>query len=697
MKRFLTILFVVLLAAPGRAQEPLSPEVNRMIEYLMLADDAGLDVPLYIMELSDQLAMLCLTDYMNKEILEQGQAAAELYGHPLVCMNYAACLMKQHKYGSALHYLNVAWKQDSNNAMIATNMARCHYEMGDDRNCEAFVNKALSLDPDYGLALQLKASLLLNRGKQEEAVEYVLRSALDVWNGISVRQFTSLLNSMEQLYERYYDAVPLMMEKLVALPTPLDGMEKYFKPVVRAGRTPGEEPEPAKFPYPVNVTSFHYSGDPDDGIFDVFDTFFDNEYAKAAREIDVPLPSYGYPPEYWGTVGGDRYLPDSRAVLMTMVAFYYHQIKLLEAMTKFEREQDDELEPLRERTRKLTDELEGKMTDEFNKIGVTQLMMGRILKKYGDQIEAAQKNLVNITMSTRLRYWKKYMRPALEAYYSDIKTCLTYVADNEAFEFVQTRFDRDIASIYERGELDYISLLQDDLDLSHGFSALSEDVLEMFREAEQEYLDELARTRNKRLLEWDTNEKLRAAGMLGLNRNRDPVPSFGIKIGSYGIQMGVDRSNRVHIRADLGDNGSITHVYHMETGASSTTVLQEVKDETPHLPDALKTYLQDKLTHGHFSYKSGAMQGTQVVTDGRGNIIESSHVREETTSVTVGGDVGSVGASGTFTARRTEVQPKRYGASVSSTTRGSLGGEAGFSSNGFNILSAGAAVSQGGL
>lgn len=696
MKRIFILLTVALLCVPVRAQEPLSPEVNRMIEYLMLADDAGLDVPLYIMELSDQLAMLCLTDYMNKEILEQGQAAAELYGHPLVCMNYAACLMKQRKYGSALHYLNIAWKQDRNNAMIATNMARCHYELGDDKNCEAFVNKALALDPDYGLALQLKATLLLNRGNQEAAVEYVLRSALDVWNGISVRQFTSLLKSMERLYERYYEAVPVMMEKLVALPTPLDGMEKYFKPIVRAGRTPGEEPEPAQFPYPVSISSFQYSGDPDDGIYDVFDAFFDNEYAAAAREVDVPMPSYSYPAEYWGVVGGDRYLPDSRAVLMTMVVYYYHQIKLLEAMTKFEREQDDELDPLRERTRKLTDELEGKMTDECNKVGVTQLMMGKILKNYGDQIYAANRNLVNITMSTRLRYWKKYMRPALEAYSSDIKTCLTYVADNEAFEYVQTRYDKDIASIYERGELDYIGSLQGDVDLSKGFSALGEDILEWYREAEQEYLEELARTRNKRLLEWDTNEKLRAAGMEGLNRNREPVPSFGIKIGNTGIQVGVDRSNRVHIRVD-GSDGSVNKIYNMETGASSTTVLHEVKDETPQIPGALKTYLQDKITHGHFSYNSGAMEGKQVVTDGRGNIIESSHVREETTSVTMGGEVGSVGASGTFTSRTRAVKPKRYGASVSSTTRATLTGEAGFSESGFNIVSVGASVSQGGL
>ena len=154
MKKIFTIIIALqVIGLPSKAQELLTPEVNRMIEYLMLADEAGLDVPLYIMELSDQLAMLSLTNYMDQEILDQGAAAAELYAHPLVCTNYAACLMKQRKYGSALHYLNKAWKQDNQNVMVATNMARCHYEMGDEKNCEAFLNKALSLNPDYGLAL----------------------------------------------------------------------------------------------------------------------------------------------------------------------------------------------------------------------------------------------------------------------------------------------------------------------------------------------------------------------------------------------------------------------------------------------------------------------------------------------------------------------------------------------------------------
>ena len=94
MKKIFTIIIALqVIGLPSKAQELLTPEVNRMIEYLMLADEAGLDVPLYIMELSDQLAMLSLTNYMDQEILDQGAAAAELYAHPLVCTNYAACLM----------------------------------------------------------------------------------------------------------------------------------------------------------------------------------------------------------------------------------------------------------------------------------------------------------------------------------------------------------------------------------------------------------------------------------------------------------------------------------------------------------------------------------------------------------------------------------------------------------------------------
>lgn len=66
MKKIFTIIIALqVIGLPSKAQEPLSPEVNRMIEYLMLADEAGLDVPLYIMELSDQLAMLSLTNYMD--------------------------------------------------------------------------------------------------------------------------------------------------------------------------------------------------------------------------------------------------------------------------------------------------------------------------------------------------------------------------------------------------------------------------------------------------------------------------------------------------------------------------------------------------------------------------------------------------------------------------------------------------------
>lgn len=687
MKRILaTLCLTMLLATPARAQEPLSPEVNRMIEYLMLADDAGLDVPLYIMELSDQLAMLCLTDYMNREILEQGQAAAELYGHPLVCMNYAACLMKQRKYGSALHYLNMAWKQDSKNAMIATNMARCHYEMGDDRNCEAFVNKALALDPDYGLALQLKASLLLNKGgekNQQAAVEYVLRSALDVWNGISVKQFNSLLSCMEDLYFKYDDAVPLMEKDLEKLPTPLDGLEKYFKPIMRAGRIRGEEPQEVAFNYP--VLDVHFGIYPDNR----------NEYEEEAKKVNVPIVldvSSDYPLVFSGLGGGNEYLPDSRAFHITLLAYYYHKIKLLEATVKTEQQLDHAVEPLEKSQKKLRDELDRKEEKEAEAGTLTAVSLESDNKQYLEAIVNLDTKIANL----RMEYWKKYIKPALRAYHSDITTGLAYVGTESAFTYIQSRYDRDIADIYQKRELDFMADLQSGINMFNMIVGVIKQFADDEREAEQEYLNELARTRNKRLLDWDAAEKLKAAGMAGLDRNREPIPSFGIKIGNTGIQVGVDRSNRVHIRLD-GSDGSVNKIYNLETGASSTTVLWEVKDETPHIPDALNTYLQDKITHGHFSYKSGTMEGKQVVTDGRGNIIESSNVREETTSVTAGGNVGDLSANGTFTTRTRTVKPNRYGASVSSTSRASMGAEAGFSESGFNVISAGASVSQGGL
>ena len=688
MKRITIILSTLLLiAAPGRAQEPLSPEVQRMIEYLMLADDAGLDVPLYIMELSDQLAMLCLTDYMNKEILEQGQAAAELYGHPLVCMNYAACLMKQRKYGSALHYLNKAWKQDNRNAMVATNIARCHFELGDDKNCEAFVNKALALDPDYGLALQLKASLLLNRGgdkNQQEAVECILRSALDVWNGISVRHFNSLLSCMEQLYYKYDEALPLMENDLEKLPTPLDGLEKYFKPLMRAGRIRGEEPPEAAFNYP--VLDVHFGLYPDNR----------NDYEEEARKVNVPIVldvSRDYPLVFSGLGGGNEYLPDSRAFHVTLLAYYYHKIKLLEATVKTEQQLDHVIESFRKSLKKREEGINEIKEKEADAAKLTAVRLESLDKEYGEALVDYETKVAN----QRIEIWKKYMKPALKAYHSDITTGLTYVGTESAFTFIQSRFDRDIAEIYQEKELVFMSELQNEINTYNMILGVVKQFADDERQAEQEYLNELARTRNKRLLDWDASEKLKAAGMADLNRSREPIPHFTFKLGPYSFKLGVDRSNRIHFRMDSPWE-SVNRVYNPETGASSTMVLRDVNaGKTPSLEEMEHSALN---LNGTVSYGSGTSMGKQVVTDGRGNIIESSNVREESGSMGLGTSIPGtpLGASGSFSYRKTTARANRFGAStVPYSARGTLGLDAGYSVGSFNIISAGVGVSQGGL
>ena len=112
---------------------------------------------------------------------------------------------------------------------------------------------------------------------------------------------------------------------------------------------------------------------------------------------------------------------------------------------------------------------------------------------------------------------------------------------------------------------------------------------------------------------------------------------------------------------------------------------------------------------GFFSRESDSREGTQIVTDGRGNIVESSYVREATTTVSVGAGVGDAmsgnapmrwrslaGAGAAYTVRTTTTS--RYGSSVVSySSRSTASFSTGFALGGFNILSVSGNVSQGGL
>ena len=726
-KIFLALsLTLALAAAPCRVQAQ-SAEVTKIMNYLLLAEQAGLDVPRYLMELSDQLAMASTTNYMNRDILEQGAAAAELYAHPLVCMNYAACQMKQHHYGTALHYLAIAWHQDKNNEMLATNIARCHFELGDDKLAEAFLDRALKLNPKYGLALQLKATILLRKGdnaSQQAAVKYMFDSALDVWNGISVRQFNSLIAVMEQLYDKYRQAdVPKHVEKY---PTPLDGLEDYFVKIARAGRKKAEEPKPQSFTYPVPVTDIENDDEYTASLFraalfgvekSIYDIALGNDYMQKALSVRIPSVSSDYPTEYTGSIGGNTYLPDSRAFTITLLAWYYHQIKLLEANILSTQEQNRVLEPIEKRAKEGIAAVEKRMSED------QMIIDPNHLKAHGDQMYGYTKEYIRACVRTRIECWNKYMVPALKNYQVDIKTGLMYISDETAFKYIQTRYDKDIAEIYDQGEFMFFGGLQNQLDWGHYVSTEAETMLKWIGEKEQEYREELARTREQRFKDWKTNEDLKAIGMAGLNRQREPVPSMGVKILGVNYQVGIDKAGRIHTRIDTPTESDIK-VYNPETGASSTTVLTAVKtddkknslahgrDPYKNLPKDFEKQvdLKDQLiaSTGYFSRETSAMEGTQIVTDGRGNIVEASNIRETSRTVSVGTSSDALpssaplslrstfGVGGSYTVRTTT--SSRYGSSVVSySNRSSAAFSAGFGVGGFNILSFSGGVSEGGL
>lgn len=638
MKRFIYGICIMLLLGfspvKGAAQ---SAEVIRMMDYIVLAEQAGLNVQKYLMELSDQLAIISATNYMDTEILQQGEAAARLYAHPLVCMNYAACLMKQRKYGSALHYLAVAWHQDKRNHMLATNIARCHFELGDDKLAEAFLDRALQLNKDYGLALQLKATILLNKGdieSQNKAVEYVFKSALDTWNHVSVRHFNSIAAIMEDMYDIYRDTLqlPKYNNSIVKLTTPIDDFVDLIPQIQQAGQTQKPNIQFEKFVYPIPDRNLEYQEHLVMGVLkgafaespDFITAAIGDEYMQKAMKLAYPTKS-DYPAEYSGLVGGNEYLPDSRAFNVTVVAYMYHQIKLLEARHNLNTNVDIQMEPIENRVGKAVDGVAERMQNDKN------LHIGNpwAIKSYGEELYALVKQVVTPAVRYRIESYDQYMKPALENYQKDIKQGLYYITNKDAHKYLQTRYDYDVVKLYEDNELMYFSEMQRSLNWSHSMASDGEAMINYFSQRQIE-------TRDQRFEEWKINQDLKAAGMEGIGEY--PVPSINAQIGGYKFSIGADKMGRIYTSVE-DSKGIRKTVYNPETGASSSTVLKPVKAKeavggigngrTPYnLPDGYMAKVDlsknPEALLGDFSEGTSVMRGVETVTDARGNVLVSN-------------------------------------------------------------------------
>ncbi len=660
-KRIYSICIALIMVFVPKAGYSQSAEVVRMMDYIVLAEQAGLDVELYLMELSDQLAMASATQYMDKEILEQGEAAARLYAHPLVCMNYAACLMKQLRYGDALRYLAMAWHQDKQNYILATDLARCHFELGDEKLANAFLDRALSLAPDYGLALQLKATLLLTKGDQEskgEAVGYVMRSALDVWNHLSVRHFNSLAAEMEKMFYAYRDTLHTteMYPEIVKLSTPVDGYEDLFVDIAQAGQEQKPNLNLPNFTYPIPERSMEaderyiMSIGGERGLEVMLQ---EPHFLKMLSLMqEAPSKSHDYPVVYSGLVGGYEFLPDSRAFNVGMVAYFYHQIKLLEAEHNLNAALDRDLAHAEKRMSEGIVAIQQEMQEgqEFTPRNFSlQAIMDEAYKivveanpytqvAYGKRIYGYAKEYVSAAITARIDNFDRYMYEALNNFQRDIKTALYYIVNEDASKYLQSHYDSDMYKYYYVAEAGYFSQMAEAVNGGHLYATFWQDLIDKVNREEREYLD---RTRDQRVKDWEINQNLKAAGMEDIGKY--PVPMMDAAIGGLKLAVGVDHKNRIHLRVDDA-KGAKLHVINPETGASSSAILHEVKPEEmvapfakgrlPHdLPDNIKNQVdlpKSPESLGGFDRGGRMLRGKQIVKDARGNIIESSFIAETT-------------------------------------------------------------------
>ena len=190
------------------------------------------------------------------QIIEQAVAACMVNPSSLTYNNAGMLFVHIADDKHALDYFKQAEKIDPENPSVLTNIADCYLAAENTAEAERYVAKALMFTPDFGPALQMRTTLLLKKGKYEEAAEALLRCAAHHFSDITAAQFNSFITylSTEAVKAdgqsvRFEEVMNrLMPQKNIDLLK--EAMKAGFKGTVQAG-----QPERRTFEWPYEIPS----------------------------------------------------------------------------------------------------------------------------------------------------------------------------------------------------------------------------------------------------------------------------------------------------------------------------------------------------------------------------------------------------------------------------------------------------------
>lgn len=211
----------------------------------------------HLLKYCDEMVAAAEIGCVTGEMIERAVATCMLCPSSAVYNNTAMLFFYKGDTPNALLYYQQAEKMDADNAIILTNIAECFFELGDLAAARRYADRAVSLEPEYGLAFQLLTSLNLKEKLYVLAAETLFKSARNYFSDITACQFFSLkmaLISASALAEGGYPMKALLDQ--VFSPAHLDLLTE----ATRAGFTTNGQDTPAnqkRFNWPVKNGSIH--------------------------------------------------------------------------------------------------------------------------------------------------------------------------------------------------------------------------------------------------------------------------------------------------------------------------------------------------------------------------------------------------------------------------------------------------------